>query len=100
MNPGRKAGAKSSITVQTHIRLVELSMPSILAQTDRVTRILMPESIPFVLSEAVLYRHEHGPQYSASSCRRSLGSHLARKQWVLAVSRDDSEESFRDLVCQ
>ena len=56
MDPGRKAGAKKSIPAQTHMRLVELSMPSILAQNDSVTRILMPESIPFVPSEAVLYR--------------------------------------------
>ena len=100
MNPGRKAGAKKSIPAQTHMRLVELSMPSILAQTVSVTRISMPESIPFVPSGAVLYRQEHGPQYSASLCRRSLGSHLARNQWVLAVSRDDSEKSIRGLACQ
>jgi len=72
MDPGRKAGAKKSIPAQTHMRLVELSMPSILAQTVSVTRISMPESIPFVPSGAVLYRREHGPQYSASPCRRSL----------------------------
>lgn len=62
MDPGRKAGAKKSIPAQTHMRLVELSMPSILAQTVSVTRISMPESIPFVPSGAVLYRQEHGPQ--------------------------------------